>query len=142
MRPDNEHGHAHAQVARDQGSKRRRQLKDRLAGLKRREAHARSTYLHQQSAWLARRYGTIVIEDLSIKNMMRSAKGSVDEPCRQVAQKLGLNRSIADAAWGRFVSFLAYKAERAGGQVIRVKPHHSSNCCAKCQRPGTSSPGV
>jgi len=116
------------------GSKRRSRVKDRLAALKRREANARSTYLHQQSAWLTRRYRTIVIEDLHIKNMMRSAKGSVDEPGRRVAQKSGLNRSIADAAWGRFVTFLAYKAERAGGQVIRVKPHHSSNCCSVCQR--------
>ena len=56
------------------------------------------------------------------------------EPGRQVAQKSGLNRSIADAAWGRFVSFLAYKAERAGGQVIRVKPRNTSNLCSVCQR--------
>ena len=116
------------------GSKRRRRVKDRLASLKRREANARSTYLHQQSAWLTRRYRTIVIEDLSIKNMMRSARGSVEEPGCKVVQKSGLNRSIADAAWGRFVGFLAYKAERAGGQVIRVKPHHSSNCCSLCRR--------
>lgn len=57
-----------------------------------------------------------------------SAKGTVEQPGSKVAQKSGLNRSIADAAWGRFVTFLTYKAERAGGQVIRVvKPNNTSN---------------
>ena len=63
---------------------------------------------------------------------MRSAKGTLDKPGTRVAQKSALNRSIADAAWGRFVTYLAYKAERAGGQVIRVKPHNTSNCCSSC----------
>ncbi len=116
------------------GSKRRRHLKERLATLKRHEANARSTYLHQQSAWLTRRYRTIVIEDLKIRNMVRSAKGTLDKPGTRVAQKSALNRSIADAAWGRFVTYLAYKAERAGGQVIRVKPHNTSNYCSSCEQ--------
>ena len=87
-----------------------------------------------KSAAVRGAYSTIVIEDLNVKGMMRSAKGSVERPGTRVAQKSGLNRSIADAAWGRFVTYLAYKAERAGGQVIRVKPHHTSNCCSVCQR--------
>ena len=114
------------------GSKRRRRLKDRLACLKRREANARSAYLHQQSASLARRYGTIVIEQLAIKNMMRSARGTVEEPGTMVAKKSALNRSISDAAWGRLITFLVYKAERAGGRVIRVNPKNTSNLCSRC----------
>ena len=114
------------------GSKRRRRLKDRLAALKRREAQARATFLHQHSATLARRYDTIVIELLNIKNMMRSAKGSLEKPGIKVAQKSGLNRSIGDAAWGRFITFLIHKAERAGGRVIRVKSHNTSNLCSRC----------
>jgi putative transposase len=114
------------------GSKRRARVKERLGRLKRREANARATYLHQQSAALTRRYSTIVVEDLRIKSMMRSARGSREEPGRQVAQKSGLNRSLGDAAWGRFVTFLAYKAERAGGQVIRVNPKNTSNICSRC----------
>lgn len=116
------------------GSKRRRRLKDRLSALKRREANARTTLLHQHSARLARLFATVVIEDLNIAAMMRSARGTVEQPGSKVAQKSGLNRSIADAAWGRFVRFLTYKAERAGGQVIRVKPNNTSNLCARCQR--------
>ena len=66
--------------------------------------------------------------------MMRSAKGTVEEPGSRVAQKSGLNRSIGDAGWARFVILLSYKAERAGGKVIRVNPKNTSNLCSKCQR--------
>ena len=48
-------------------SKRRHRLKGRLAGLQRHEANARMTYLHQQSAALASRVGTIVVEDLNVR---------------------------------------------------------------------------
>jgi putative transposase len=116
------------------GSKRRMRLKQRLGTLKRHEANARRTYLHQQSAWLTRRYGTIVVEDLKIRNMMRSASGTVKQPGRNVAQKTALNRSIADAGWGQFVNYLVYKAARAGGRVIRVNPKNTSNQCSRCER--------
>jgi putative transposase len=114
------------------GSKRRRHVKERLLRLKRHEANCRSTHLHQQSAALTRRFGTIVIEDLKIRNMMRSAKGTVEEPGTNVARKTGLNRSIGDAAWGRFAELLTYKAERAGGSVLRVNPRNTSNECSRC----------
>ena len=116
------------------GSKRRQRLRARLASLKRHEANARATYLHQQSAALVRRFGTIVVEDLEVRNMMRSAKGTIEEPGIKVAQKSGLNRSIADAAWSKFIAFLSYKAERAGGKVIHVNPKNTSNLCSRCHR--------
>ena len=116
------------------GSKRRQRQKERLSRLKRREANARATYLHQQSAALVRRFGTIVVEDLLVRNMMRSAKGTIEEPGSQVAQKSALNRSIGDASWSRFISYLVYKAERAGGKVVRVNPKNTSNLCSRCQR--------
>ena len=45
-------------------------------------------------------FGLIAIEDLHIKNMSRSAKGTVDQPGRNVRQKAGLNRPIAEHSWG------------------------------------------
>ena len=116
------------------GSKRRLRLKQRFATLKRHEANARSTALHQQSAALVRRFATIIVEDLGISRMMRSARGTAEEPGTKVAQKSGLNRSIADAGWGRFITYLVYKAERAGGRVIRVNPNNTSNICSRCSR--------
>jgi putative transposase len=114
------------------GSKRRKRVKDKLLRLKRQEANCRATHLHQQSAFLTQRYATIVIEDLQIRNMMRSSKGTIDAPGTNVAQKTGLNRSIGDAAWGRFAELLTYKAARAGGSVVRVNPRNTSNECSRC----------
>lgn len=114
------------------GSKRRQRVKARLHRLKRHETNCRSTHLHQQSASLTQRFATIVIEDLRIRNMMRSARGTTEAPGTNVAQKTGLNRSIGDAAWGRFANLLTYKAARAGGSVVRVNPRNTSNECSRC----------
>lgn len=114
------------------GSTRRKHVKAKLLRLKQHEANCRATYLHQQSAALTRRFATIVIEDLKIRNMMRSARGTIEAPGSNIAQKTGLNRSISDAAWGRFAELLTYKAARAGGSVIRVNPRNTSNECFRC----------
>lgn len=41
----------------------------------------------------------IAIEDLKVKNMVRSAKGTLDSPGRNLAHKLRLNRAISSQAW-------------------------------------------
>jgi putative transposase len=56
----------------------------------------------------------VVVEDLQITNMVRSAKGTIDHPGVNVAQKAGLNRSIAGEAWGRTVTLLEYKTRDRG----------------------------
>jgi putative transposase len=64
--------------------------------------------------------------------MTASAKGTTDTPGRNVRQKSGLNRNILDVAWGRFQTQLRYKAESAGGRVIEVPPHMTSQVCSDC----------
>ncbi len=71
----------------------------------------------------------IVVETLSIRNMTRSAAGTVGEPGTNVAAKAGLNRSILDASMGRFLHYLRYKAERAGGAV---RAAGTSQTCSGC----------
>ena len=73
-----------------------------------------------------------VFEDLRVKNMTRSAKGSADQPGRNVRQKAGLNRAILQSAWGKIKDFTAYKARRLGKLAIAVPPHHSSQECRIC----------
>jgi putative transposase len=83
------------------------------------------------------------LEDLRVANMTRSAKGTVEAPGRNVAQKSGLNRSILDAGWGQFVSILTAKAESAGRRVVLVNPAYTSidchACGASCTRPRQDS---
>ena len=49
-----------------------------------------------------------------------------------MAAKRGLNRSLADAAPGRLISMLRYKAARAGGVLIEVDPKRTSQECNSC----------
>jgi putative transposase len=113
-------------------SKRRLKAVQRLQGLHRKAKNRRKTVLHQASARIARDYGVIAVEDLKMANMTRSAKGTLAEPGVNVRQKAGLNRELLDVAPATFKSMLAYKAERAGGRVIEVKPHGTSIECSGC----------
>ena len=114
------------------GSRSRTKRKADVAALKRHETNARRTRLHQISANLTRRFSTLVVEKLIVQNMTRSAAGTVDAPGVNVAAKRRLNRSIQDASWGILVNMLTYKAERAGGTVIKVDPRNTSQMCSGC----------
>src|SRR5450759_1139092 len=78
------------------GSHRRRRVKARLARRHARRADARKDWVGKLSTDLARRFDLIRVEDLRVRNMTRSAKGTVDAPGTNVRQKAGLNRAILD----------------------------------------------
>jgi putative transposase len=115
------------------GSKRRAKVREKLALLRRKTANARSTYLHQVSAKIARDFAFIAVEKLNVKNMTGSAKGTAEEPGKNVRQKAGLNRSMLDAAVSKLISFVDYKAERAGGQMVKVDSKNTSKECFSCE---------
>jgi putative transposase len=120
-------------LARKQGgSNRRRQAVARVAAQHRRIANRRRDGLHQLSRSLVDCYDVMVFEDLKIANMVRSARGSVEEPGSRVAQKAGLNREILAASWGALISMVAYKAEDAGRELIVVNPRDTSRRCSSC----------
>ncbi|HNU11462.1 MAG TPA: transposase [Rubrivivax sp.] len=97
------------------GSSNRKKAVARLARLHRRIAHQRSDWLHKLTTELAGRHPVIALEDLEIKNMSASARGTLQAPGTRVAQKAGLNRGILDAAWGEFARQLTYKLQWRGG---------------------------
>ena len=119
------------------GSKRRRKIRARLTREQRALRNARTTHLHDAANAIVRSASTIFVEDLRITNMTQSAKGTLDAPGTNVRQKAGLNRALADAAPGRLISMIAYKAESAGGQMIKVDPRNTSKTCSSC---GTVAP--
>ena len=67
------------------------------------------------------------MEDLKTKNMTKSAKGTLQEPGKNVAQKSGLNRSILKTGWYKLERALAYKTT-----VHKVAPHYTSQRCNRC----------
>jgi putative transposase len=97
-------------------------------------AARRKDFLHKVTARLAARHPLIVTEDLTVKNMTATARGTAQEPGRNVAQKAGLNRQVLDTAPSTFLNMLRYKAEEAGSEFIladtrRLKP---SQRCPDC----------
>jgi len=111
------------------GSNRRKQAKTRLARVLARDADRRKDWAEKTSTDIARRFDVIRVEDLKIRNMTRSARGTVDEPGRNVRQKAGLNRGILAAGWGLFAQRLEHKAP---GRMEKVKAAYTSQRCSAC----------
>jgi putative transposase len=113
-----------------------RRKREAVGRAHRKVRNQRRDFLHKLSRRLVNSYDTIVIEDLRISNMTRRpAPRPNDEGGHDpngAAAKAALNRSILDAGWGVLGRMLAYKAEDAGRQLIRVDPRHTSQRCADC----------
>jgi len=62
----------------------------------------------------------IVMEDLKVSNMSKSAKGNKDNPGKNVKAKSGLNKAILDQGWHEFRRQLIYKQQWRGGDVVLV----------------------
>ncbi len=110
-----------------------RKLKEKINRLHTKIAHIRHDILHKFSTTLSKSHAIIVLENLQIKNMTKSAKGDMDKPGSMVKQKSGLNRVILDQGWGLLKTFLEYKQLWLGGQVMYVDPKYTSQTCPVCQ---------
>jgi transposase, IS605 OrfB family, central region len=99
------------------GSNNRKKAKVSVARLHRKVANQRKDFHHKLSRQIVNEYGYIVVEDLQIKNMIKNHH---------------LAKSISDAGWGQFVSFLNYKAEEAGCYVEKINPRNTSKTCSVC----------
>lgn len=119
-------------------SKRLHHTYDQIKQLRARATRRAVDWQHQTTTAIARTYGTVVVEQLQITNMVKSAKGTLEEPGKNVAHKSGLNRSIAQEAWGRTVTLLTYKTARQGGALHKVPAANTSRRCSAC---GFITPG-
>lgn len=95
-------------------------------------ANIRRDYLHKVTTAVSKNHAMIVIEDLKVSNMSKSAAGTVSQPGRNVRAKSGLNRSILDQGWYEMRRQLEYKQLWSGGQVLAVPPAYTSQRCAYC----------
>jgi putative transposase len=113
-------------------SSNRRKAVQRLRSFHRRIARQRSDWLHKLTTELADQHPVIALEDLRIKNMTSSSRGTIDAPGNNVRAKAGLNRLILDSGWGEFTRQLSYKTQWRGGRVIFVNAAYSSRSCRIC----------
>ena len=93
-------------------------IKKRIIRFHLKTANQRKDFLHKLSRSLVKNFEVIGYEDLNIKSM--------------ITQDRGMNKSINDAAWGKFIAMICYKAESAGSYAIAVDPRNTSQICSGC----------
>lgn len=90
----------------------------RVAKVQEKVANQRKNFLHHKSKELVTKYDAVVIEDLDMKGM---------------SQALKFGKSVSDNGWGMFTSFLQYKLNEQGKQLVKIdKWFPSTRTCSKC----------
>jgi putative transposase len=99
------------------GTPERAKAKRKVRHIHHRIKNRRADFAHQESRKLVNAYQVIVVEELSVANMVKHHS---------------LAKSISDAAWSQLVQWVAYKAEDAGRLLVRVDPAYTSQDCSGC----------
>ena len=118
------------------GSKNRAKAYRKLGKIDHKINNQRTDYQWKVANKLCRLGDVIIFEDLNIKGMMKRCKPKQDENGKYLKNgqsgKRGLNKVIADAAWGELKLKAKAVAEKLGLIVTEVNPRFSSqecNCC-------------
>lgn len=114
------------------GSGNWRKAKAKVQRMHARIANVRQDFLQKASTELSRKHAMVVLEDLKVANMSRSAAGTIPAPGRNVRAKSGLNKAILDQGWAEFRRQLEYKMQWAGGMALAVDPKNTSRTCPEC----------
>lgn len=110
----------------EKGSANRAKARVKVARVHARIADRRRDHLHKLSTRIIRENQTVVIEDLSVRNMVRNHN---------------LARAISDAAWSELRRQLEYKADWYGRTVIAIDRFYpSSKTCSACGSIASSLP--
>lgn len=110
---------AHTQrtiAKRKRGSGRRHKMVELLHLQRHRMSSTRRDFHHKLANDLVRDFDVLSVEDLNLAGLVHGFAA----------------RQVLDAAWGSFIRILAYKAESAGRELVRVDPRGTSQVCSGC----------
>lgn len=100
------------------GSKNRNKQRIKVAKLHEKIANQRKDFLHKQSRLIADAYDCVCIRQFDMKSM---------------SQSMNFGKSVYDNGWGMFVTYLKYKLEYMGKQLVKVDKYFaSSQTCSVC----------
>jgi putative transposase len=118
------------------GSTRRRKAVKLLAKKHQHVRRQRTDFHHKTALALVRQYDVLYVEAIQPANLSRRPApvpdGNGGYLPNGASAKVGLNKSIQDAGWGRFLNILACKAEWAGKRVEAVPPAFTTQDCSGC----------
>lgn len=107
------------------GSKNRDKQRIRVANMHEKVANQRKDFLHKLSRKMADTYDCVCVENLDMKAM---------------SQALNFGKSVSDNGWGMFITYLKYKLEDMGKQLVKVdKFFASSQICSCCGYKNTTT---
>jgi putative transposase len=96
----------------------RRKAAKKVSHIYERLGNLRDNFAHQLSHRIVNDYNIICLEDIDIKNL--------------IEKKPYMAKSVLDASWNRFRTYVTYKAESAGRKVVMVNPAYTSQMCSSC----------
>ena len=114
------------------GSKNRAKLVRTLSNVAAREQSRDYNEVQRFTSEIIRGSDLIAIEDLDIRAMTRSARGTIEAPGENVAVTADLNRRVYEQTWHEIRRQLVYKAEWAGRKLVLVDPVDTSRTCSVC----------
>lgn len=123
------------------GSKNRIKAQRQLARASEHLANVRKNWCHEVTTKIADSYESVSLEDLAIQNMTKSAKGTIENPGKNVKRKAKLNKSILSSCWGQIDQMLKYKIEERQGVFVKVNPAYTSQICSFCDSKETIRDG-
>ncbi|MFF2927137.1 RNA-guided endonuclease InsQ/TnpB family protein [Streptomyces celluloflavus] len=115
------------------GSQRRKKAARRIGRIQHQIAERRATALHTLTKRLAAGFAEIAVEDLDVRAMTATGRGTLEAPGTMVKQKAGFNRAVLDASFAELRRQLTYKTSWYGSTLdVCERWFPSSKTCSSC----------